>query len=225
MKQLRYFLCISILFVQCTDDEKPRLNGADFFPLTVGKYWVYNVQEIIYSPLQPPSTQTFHLLVHVVDSFPNSENGFTYVLHRYTRPDESSSWQFTETWSARLTDQYVIVSEGNVPVIPLAFPVHLNRKWNANLFNDYPEDEYQITDLITGYSWETPVDVVAKVIQENVPNNLTYRDVRLELYGKDVGLISKISEVWTYTCTGGTCTEVINHGYKWEQTLLEYGTM
>ena len=93
------------------------------------------------------------------------------------------------------------------------------------MFNDHPEDEYQITNLVTGFSTEPPVDAAVKVIQENVPNNLTYRDVRTEWYGKGVGLVSKLSEIWTYTCTGGTCTDVINSGYKWEQTLLEYGTM
>lgn len=214
---------MSFLLVRCTQDEMPRLNGPDFFPLAVGKYWIYEVQETVFSPLQLPASDTFQLLVHVVDSFPNAEQEFTYVLHRYSRQGESLPWLFLDTWSARLTDQYVIVNEGNVPIIPLAFPVQPTRRWNANLYNDQPEDEYQITKLITDSS--LPADVIAEVVQENVATNLTYRDVRIETYGKDIGLLSKFSEVWTYTCTGGTCTGVINSGFKWVQYLIDYGRM
>jgi hypothetical protein len=223
LKRLTNYLLISFLLVQCAEDTQPQLNGPDFFPLAVGMYWIYGVEETIFSPLQPPAADTFQLMIQVVDSFPNSEMGFTYVLHRFTRQEENLPWQFIDTWSARLTDQFVILSEGNVPFIPLAFPVQPTRRWNGNLFNDKPEDEYQITRLLSDSS--LPVDVVAEVVQENVTNNLTYRDVRIEMYGKAIGLLSKVSEVWTYTCTGGTCTSVINSGYKWVQYLEEYGTM
>jgi hypothetical protein len=223
LKRLVNYLWVSIVLVQCAEDETMKFNGPDFFPLAVGNYWIYTVQKTTYSPLQPPAADTFQLMVHVVDSFVNTEQGITYVLHRSTRQHEGFPWQFSETWSARITDQFVVVNQENVPVIPLAFPVHVNRRWNANLYNNLHEDEYRITRLLTDPS--LPVDAVAEVTQENVSSNLTYRDVRIEMYGKDIGLISKLSEVWTYTCTGGTCTGVINSGYKWVQYLDEYGSM
>jgi len=223
LKRLANYLLLGTLLVQCTDDEPFRLQGPDFFPLSVGRYWIYGVQETIFSPLQPPAADTFQLLIQVVDSFPNSEMGYTYVLHRFTRQEEGSDWQFLDTWSARLTDQYAIVNEGNTAFIPLAFPVQLSRRWNGNLYNSQPEDEYQITNLISDSS--LPAEVVAVVTRENVTTNLTYRDVRMETYGKDVGLLFKLSEVWTYTCTGGSCTSQINSGYKWVQYLEAYGKL
>ncbi len=225
VKRVAFFLCVAILVTRCTEVENMRLNGPDFYPLAVGKYWIYEVMETTYSPLQPAASDTFQLMVQVVDSFVNTEGGITYVLHRLVRQEQSLPWQFTETWSARLTDQFVVVNEGNMPFIPLAFPLHPNRKWNANLLNDLPADEYKISEILSNYSNGLAVDVAVNVEQENVANNLTYRDVRMETYGKGVGLVSSISEVWTYTCTGGTCTGVISSGYKRVQNLVDYGTM
>lgn len=225
LKQPGKYLLLIVVLVQCTDSEQLRLNGSDFFPLAGGLYWIYNIQETSYSPLQPPASDTFQLKLQVVDSFKNSESSYTYVLHRFIRQDETFPWQFSDTWSARVTDQYAIVNEENVPVIHLAFPVHINRKWDANLFNSLPADEFTITTITDDSAYPFPVDWVAEVEQENVNNNLTYRDVRTTRYGKNIGLLSALSEVWTYTCSGGTCTGEINSGYRRIQYLQEYGKM
>lgn len=225
MKRLVNYFWISIVLVQCTEDEKPQLHGPDFFPLAVGKYWIYRVEHTVFSPFQPPAADTFQLMVHVADSFINSEQAVTYVVHRYKRQDENQTWEFISTWSARITDQYVIVNEGNLPIIPLAFPIYVNRMWNANLYNNQPEDEFRITKLTADSSFGPSIGWIAQVVQEDVSNNLTYRDVRMEFYARNVGLLSKVSEVWHYTCTGGTCTDVISSGYKWVQNLEELGWM
>ena len=209
----------------CTQDESIILFDDAYFPLRTGTFCVYDITETFYSPLEPPQTITYELKAQVVDSFPNEENGFTYVIHRFTRATEENPWEFQETRSARINDQYAIVTEGNTSYARLAFALYVSRQWDGNLFNALGEDEYTVESvdetfsLVDGPEFEH----CAVVIQENVYNNLVYRDVRKEVYSRDVGMVYKESQVWNYSCGGGTCTGEINDGYHLIQVLKDHG--
>jgi hypothetical protein len=225
LKNWRCWLACAFLAAGCAQNEEPAVE-KDYFPLKTGMFWEYQVDETSYTAFAPPASSSFQLRIVVADSVPAADGGFTYVLHRYVREDESAPWQFLNTWSARKYAGYALVAEGNTLYAKLAFPVYLHRAWNGNLFNQNTDDTYRIAALLPEVMLTSGLSVVdvAEVEQENVTNNLTYRDVRSEWYAHAIGLVQKKSEVWTYRCGGGTCTGEIESGHAYRQVLTAYGS-
>ncbi len=223
-RRLSAWLICTVCMAACTRDFEPEPN-PDYFPLAKGRFWEYAVQETRYAALTAPVTDSYRLRIVVTDSILSAEGGYLYVLYRFVRHDSDTSWQYLNTWSARKYAGYALVAEGNTLYAKLAFPVHVNRLWNGNLFNHLAEDTYRITQLISEEELTTGLLVkdIVEIEQENVTNNLTYRDVRKEWYAHNVGLVRKQSEVWNYRCNGGTCTGEIESGYAWQQTLITFG--
>ncbi len=219
------FLSFLILFVSGCDDRNAVAPEKDYFPLRSGLYWEYDVEEIIYTPFNPPASLSYQLRIIVADSVGSSEGGYIYVWHCFRRTSDAAAWQFSETWSARKYAGYALVAEGNTTYARLAFPVYVNRTWDGNLFNSLGADNYRIAAKSAGMV--SPLGLsfneVVEVEQENVSNNLTYRDVRKEWYSNGIGLVRKESEVWTYRCSGGTCTGEIESGYALRINLKDYG--
>lgn len=207
----------------CVDDS---IHGEkNYFPLLTGWFWEYQIEETTYSPFSAPVTQNYQLRVVVTDSVLSSEGDYIYSLQRYRRGTAADDWQFVDAWWARRYAGYALVTEGNITYARLAFPVYTNRTWNGNLFNAGEADMYRISGRQDGMT--SPAGLafndVVEVEQENVTNNLTYRDLRKEWYGHGIGMVRKESEVWTYRCTGGTCTGEIENGYAFRQILTAYG--
>jgi hypothetical protein len=211
-----------VLLMSCTD-EVVSTRGTEYFPLRTGYQWVYHVQETTYGVGGTTET-TFKLKIEVTDSFTNTEGGITYVLHRYRRMTDSEPWTFESTASARLSGTFAHTTSGNTTYASLAFPAYVSRTWNGNVFNALGEDEYRVTAIGESMTveGETFSDVL-QVEQERVENNLVFRDVREEVYAKNIGLIYKRSEVWNYVCSGGLCTEQIASGQQWIQSLISHG--
>ncbi len=214
---------LMVLLTGCGDNEMPQ--EKNYFPLSTGMFWEYQVEETTYSPFGAPVSQNYQLRVVVTDSILSSEGDYIYIWHRYTRSSSSDSWQFHATWWARKYAGYALITEGNITYARLAFPAYINRSWNGNLFNAGEADTYRVsgrTDGITSPAGLVFNDVI-EVEQENVINNLTYRDMRKEWYSHGIGLVRKESEVWSYRCGGGTCTGEIENGYAFRQILMDYG--
>jgi hypothetical protein len=218
-----FFILLPAAF-RCASDEHFAVAERNYFPLQTGMFWDYRVEETLYRAFTPPEDRNYDLRVIVIDSIAGTDGGTVYILHRYVRSNEGP-WQFQETWSARLYGGYVIITEGNTSYARLALPVYEGRTWNGNLFNNLPADTYRITRFLPEFRISESLSFAdaIEVEQENVTTNLTYRDVRHEVYADRIGLVFKESEVWTYRCGGGICTGEIENGYHLRQKLLHFG--
>jgi hypothetical protein len=227
LKYFVRFLWCSVVVLAACDEGEPveKGNGEAYFPLRTGLYQIYSVDETIYTEFNPPEELSYELKTEVVDSFPNAEGGFTYVIYRSTRDSESDPWEFQETWSARINISQVVLSEGNVPFIRILLPVYTDKIWDGNELNILDEDLYEITEAGSSYQLEDgPIfSNCLVIVQENALNFLK-RDEREEVYAKDVGLIYKKSIVLNY-CDETDCfgQSIINDGVEYVQVLKEYG--
>lgn len=206
-------------------------------PLVVGTYSIYDVEETRYSVVNGQQDFIYQLKEMVTDSFVNNIGGITYVIQRSIRDNSALSFEYKDTWSARIEANQVVVNEGNVPYVRLAFPVIAGRQWNGNALNSLKGDEscgdninftcdlYQIESV--GVPYQLNKDLYSEtvsVVQSNNIDLIVNQDIRKEIYVRSIGLVYKESSVLNY-CTVGSCIgqQQIDDGYVLKQTLVEHG--
>ena len=213
------FLCL----FSCTDNAVEVLRQADYFPLSIGHYWIYEIDEIRYSEFNPPEVFHYELKSEIVDSFINGEGIETYVIYRSTRNSSLESWAYKQTWTAYSTEQYSVENEANVSFIKLLFPLVKNSAWNGNKLNSLGEEIYQVENIVDEYFVDGNTTFAKSVvINQNDENSLLFSDERSEVYSFKIGLVYKESRVVEFNVINGVPTSQIIGGYYWKQVLKEY---
>lgn len=235
---LRYLaFAIAFLLSSCeSSPESPDLS-ADYFPLKVGMYQIYDVDETQYNQLTGNVQSVYQLKVLIADSLANVEGGYTYVLHRQKRNDANSAWENLPTWTARISNRQGIVSEENTSFVKLLFPLGDGVSWNGNAFNSLggdqvcgddagPCDIYQMENVNSPYSPspDASFDHSVVVVQNDNPDLIVKQDVRKEVYAEGIGLVYRESTVLNY-CTKPDCLgkQIIETGVRYRQVIKEYG--
>jgi len=219
----------------CTSPEpiEPDL-GLDYFPLKVGTYIVYEVDEIQYNQVTGDIQSAYELKVTVTDSAANPEGGFTYTLLRQKRTDAATPWYNLDTWTARVSGREFIMTEGNQPFVKLVFPPSVGISWDGNAYNTLggeeqcgtlPCDSYQLLTLDEPFELpDTTFAHTLTIIQNDNPDRIVKKDIRKEVYALHVGLIYHEATVLNY-CTNVDCLgqEIVETGFQYIQSIKEYG--
>ena len=206
-------------------------SGTDFFPIEVGQYRTYTVEEITFSFLEVPDTTRFFLKEVVADSFLNQANVPTYRLERFTRADENMNWHLDSVWTATKDTRRVVVTENNVPFIKLIFPLRTDLQWDGNALNSRLEDIYELqpTSDELRHEIESPLDSLLNnsitVLQESSQDTTLAKIDVLETYAENTGLFYKKTIRLQYCNTDTACIGqgIIEAGRKFKQTLIEHG--
>ena len=217
------------------DTEAPALPssihplGTDYYPLTVNRYSVYQVEDIRYSLREPADTNRYQLREQVADSLVGAGGEIIYLLERYTRSSLEESWQLDSVWTARESDQRIVVVENNVPFVKLVFPFQKELQWDGNALNSRPALTYTLSPTDStlrreiGMTWDSLMNDSRTVVQRRL-ETLVNDSVLVETYGPGVGLIYKKSRILQY-CADEECIgqQRIESGRLYRQTLTEYG--
>src|SRR5258708_35713521 len=87
---------ILVILDGCSYSDAVRIPNHSYFPLRVGNYQIYQVNEtdIQHSSCNDNSlpSKSYELKVLIYDSLKNAEGSYTYNIHRYTRPDSTQAW-------------------------------------------------------------------------------------------------------------------------------------
>jgi len=235
-KYLSFF--VLLLLWACTDDgEFIQKKDSDYFPMEVGAYFIYDVDETRYVPIVGQEDFIYQLKVSVTDSFTNAAGGITYVVQRSTKKNVENEFKYLDTWSVRIEPSQVVVSEGNTSFVRLVFPLSKGRQWNGNALNTLDGEEscgndstfscdiYEIGDI--GFQFDLNGDILdetVEVIQNNNTDLIVKQDVRKEIYVRNIGLVYKESTILEY-CTIGSCIgqQKIEKGFVLKQILTSYG--
>ncbi len=206
-------------------EEKPaEFPGPEYFPLTVGQFWEYDIDSIRIIQ-NTESTFQYQVRLSVVDSFLNGEGNYSYIWKRERRPNASATWTPAGTWTAWKSNRQAVVSEGNQSFVKLQFPLSLGIQWNGNALNALGGDNQCNGARCDTYE-VTLVDPEVVVTQENELDAVVKYDVRVEKYSKGVGLTYKESTVLEY-CTEGDCLgrQFVKSGIRFKQTLKDAGKL
>ena len=185
-------ICFLVLLLSCDKKIKDisETMGTEYFPLNPGKYYVYQVDSIIYDEFNQ-SVDTFksRLKTNYLNEFIDSSYG-TVLKVEHFNPDRGYNEPGNRWVSVINLDQNRVVNYSDtIRTIKMVFPVRNGKEWNANMFNTMQPRNYRFEKL------GEPMNVLGTRFNETV----TVKQFELvtliteinsfEVYAKNVGMI------------------------------------
>ncbi|MEP1032447.1 hypothetical protein [Ekhidna sp.] len=218
-------MLLALLNTSCNETKEvgPETLGYEYYPLNVGQYRIYDVEEIKYL-VSGFDTTIYQLRETIFDSIPSADR-IIYLLRRDIRPDALSNWESDSIWTVTRTANYLSITENNIPFIKLTFPVTAGREWDGNSLNTKSALTYYYQSISNQLVDSISADNHIRLIIEDIEENVTGVDLRSEVYVDGIGLVEK-DYLTQKKCTSSDCGadlgEVIG-GRSLKQTLTEIG--
>ncbi|MDO8998687.1 MAG: hypothetical protein Q7W45_02900 [Bacteroidota bacterium] len=229
------FIISSILFFSCAKKKIPDssvLLGLDYYPTTIGKFVVYNVDSTIYNSLTQTSVTTqYQIKEKITENFIDNEGQEALRLERFIKKFnplksyDSMPWMIKEVWMINATNKSIQVVEGNVRFTKLIFPIQQFANWNGNAKNTIGEWLYSYNYIDKSETIGTKVlDKVLLVKQKENRTLISYQNYN-EKYAKGIGLVYReITDVLSNNVIANVPVEGrIEDGIIYKQTLVNYG--
>jgi hypothetical protein len=207
------WLLFSILLLSCNKEGAVPDLGHDYFPIELGAYRVYDVQETTYVN-KVGTTENYQLRERITEQV---GQGFLVLIER--REDDDDFWVAVESIYIRQTPYVLEYRQDNVSYVAMSYPVKVGREWNGNALNNEPRATYRYeSEELAGFEEEQ-----IKVVISDLPPNIVERDQRSEVYARGIGLIYRgfnVIEFCQSSCEGVNQPE---NGRILTQQLIEYG--
>lgn len=226
---------LSIVLISCQKKKEPispLTLGLDYYPKTIGKYVIYDVDSTIYNSLaQTTVSIKYQIKEKISEVFKDNENKDALRLERFIKkfnplkPYDSIPWTIKEVWMVNATDKSIEVVEGNVRYTKLIFPVKQYSEWDGNVKNSigkwlYSYDYIDKNETIG----TTELNNVLMVKQKNLKTLISYQNY-IEKYAKDIGLVYReITDITSNNILPNIPIEDrIEDGVIYKQTFISSG--
>jgi hypothetical protein len=138
----------------------------------------------------------------------------------YKRNNSSESWVISDAWTTLIDGNRAELVEENERIIKMMFPLSLDTKWNANVFNsgitlDCIYNNIHQSMQLNGLQF----DSTSTIDQENERNLIEYRR-KYETYANHVGLILKYHKDLKIS---NFDTLNIQSGHEYKYTCIDFG--
>jgi hypothetical protein len=208
-------LIVLVLFASCDREiEEGQVDlGYDFQPMEVGLFWIYAVDQTIFFGENDSEQTSFFYKDRIRSFYINAEGEQVFIMHR-SKSFDQIDWNTVLEYTLIQRERALVRTIENQPLVTLVFPPKNGIIWNGNSYRDAPEDEFELS--FVGNS--------LRVNQEESDDEVTYRDIRYEIYEQGIGLVEKYDEVLTY-CSRNDCLGdmLIDSGAKVQMKLTDYG--
>lgn len=198
------------LFTSC-DPEIEKVDkdnfGYQYYPLTVGNEWIYEVDSFLYSNegLLKDSSHWF-VKERIKETYLSGSEDL-FVLERSISTDQLN-WKVSDIWTIEKTNSSIKKTEENLTFVKLVFPPTINTRWDGNIFLDNSDTilvfgeflvpfkywDYKIVDEIIDY--EVAGVVYPKVLKirevEDDPESsiLEYKN-SFVYYAENIGVVQE----------------------------------
>lgn len=224
LSSLTLFLFLACFSCNKSETEDIDLDfGYEYFPLEIGKYWVYSVDSVIYDPsIGGTAIDTIYSFIReeLKDTLRDNLGDLLYRVEKYHRKNDTLPWQIQSAFTLSTNERQAFRTEENLKFIKMVFPATENKRWNGNAFIDEGliiPIAGENMEVFKG--WESVIlakenpydldnlnfpDVLELSIADN-ENLIEYRFGR-EVYAANVGLIYrelKILDTQCQTCCNG----------------------
>ncbi len=189
-------------FGACSDDsnEEAVEMEYEYFPLDSGRYFVYDVDSVIYrkdGSLIVVDSFQYQVKEVIAGEFYDNEGRLSHILEVYKRIDSNQIWSLTNLRSLTLSDYRIIKQEAQftnnetqlINRIKFVFPPQRGKEWDANALASEEELTYKITDkgiqqTINNKTYNNCVVVLQKDLSVAIEIKYAY-----EVYAKNTGMI------------------------------------
>ncbi|WP_162339570.1 hypothetical protein [Cyclobacterium salsum] len=203
--------------------EEPPIITSTYYPLAIGNFWEYQVDNTRYFGEEDFETTKFFYRDEIVDQYLNADNDLVYRVRRQYSEDRNR-WSDEKSYTLTFSNSRIIRHDDNLQEIVLSYPLAADTEWNGNAYNSLPTT-YFFIERMGDYLVENnyfPETVTVRQSEED--DQITLRDIRYEVYGKEVGLIESYYEVFKY-CSRNECLgeQIIQEGRFTHLKLISYG--
>lgn len=220
-----WYFMILLIFASCETEveEVPTDFGFDYQPLEIGLFWIYEVDQTTYFGENDSEEEEFFYRDLVRTFYLNGAGEQVFVINR-TKSTDRSNWTTQIEYTLLRRDFRLLRTIENQTVVNLVFPPELGKIWDGNIYRDKNEDEFEIDSIGSNMMGGASSDNVVRVNQEDSDDEITFRDIRYEVFEKGVGMIEKFDEVITY-CSRNECLgdKLIDSGSEVYMKLVAYG--
>ncbi|WP_236137058.1 hypothetical protein [Mongoliitalea daihaiensis] len=222
--QKKFLIWIMLIALFSCETENPVIDiGKDYQPLSVGRFWLYEVEEIrVFG--ENDQEERFYFVRDIIDyTYVNAQNELVYVIKREESINRIA-WTTVGNYAMFVRRNALIRFIDNQNTIPLVFPPRESVQWDANVFNAAERDFFTIVRAGLVQSGGIMYPRAILVEQEDEDDLITFRDKRYEVFAQGIGLVEQYSEVFTY-CSRNDCLgeQLINGGRKSHMILVDYG--
>lgn len=216
IKRLPILFFFALAFLSSCEREIEEAQedfGYDFQPLAVGLFWIYAIDQTTYFGENDSEEEQFFLKDRIRSFYINEEGEQVFIVQRQKSSDELL-WDTVLDYTLIQRENSLIRTIDNQALVTLVFPPKNGTSWDGNVYRNDVEDDFELIN--SGNS--------IRVNQEDSDDKVTYRDIRYEVYDKDIGLVEKYDEVLTY-CSRNDCLGdmLIDSGSKIQMKLTDYG--
>lgn len=212
LKQSFFLFCLFLVLIPaCREIKDPfvlqPIEDSDYYPLELGRYWVYSVDSIIFDENAPKPIDTISFILKEVvsDTFFDLDGRMWYRIEAFERASDTLPWKLRQVLAATLHGKEGLRLENDLTFIKLLLPLTPFKSWDGNKLFDpativtvsgetiemFKYWEYEVLsagvpDTINGQMFGE----VATISQANSENLIELR-YALEKYARGVGLVER----------------------------------
>jgi hypothetical protein len=121
-----------LMLQSCSESGTDPITPYDYFPLEIGHFQVYQVNEEVYSSGNSnPVLRAWQERDEVTSVNQDSAGTKIFMVSRYSRNTAAQAWQKTKEYSVRHDPDKVIVNLDNEVLMPLVFPYSPQVTWDG----------------------------------------------------------------------------------------------
>ncbi len=220
--------CLLGAFIQsCDQSETNPVDSYQYYPLELGRYQIYQVQETIYSAGQKnPVVTTWQEKDEVDRISSNADPVISYIIARYRRNVPTDYWQKLKEFAVTKSPDKILTNIDNQPILSLVFPPNATIRWNGNTYNTLDDQQYRYMDInqpgsVDKLSFENTLTVV-----ERRDTSIIDRYIGIKKYALGAGLILDEQTAYQY-CQDDDCIGegIIESGSYKTRKIIEFGLL
>jgi hypothetical protein len=192
------FLIAGIAIYSCKKKKEPEKVdvGEAYYPPTIGKFIVYDVDSIIYDEFTYDSTHyKYQIKEKIEEQFTDIQGKPAYKLARYIKKFNAAvsytamAWTIKDVWQVNITGSDVEVVEENTRFVKMVFPVKESKTWDGNATNTIGQWDYKYLfvdkpETVNSHSFDKVL-----LVEEKNFRTLISDEYYAEKYAKDLGLV------------------------------------
>jgi hypothetical protein len=195
LKAILIYIIIGLSFYSCKKDEYEldyESKDIAYFGSHIGSYYIYEVKEIVYDDFQN-SIDTFNYQIKEYNEseFYDNLNRKATRIERFRRNNDTSIWQYLNTWYSVASRTMVERVENNIRFVKLSFPVSVDAVWNANSFNMDVDNNVYYGLMHQTYRLNNQHYDSAISVEGNTIKTIFRERAFKEIYAKNIGLVYK----------------------------------